>query len=112
MRLQHRRQYDPPGERIALVPVILGYPAWARVADIAAELGETRWFVSSVRLGLRLRDVCPELPRPGKRSTDHPPCVQWVPSADDAPGRCRLGIPEACPRFCAPDGCGSFYADA
>ena len=97
-------------ERIALVPVVLSYPAWVSVTDIAAELGTTRWFVSSVRLGLRYRDVHPELPRPGNQAKLRcSGCVQWVPPAGEARGRCQLGIPEAKDQFFA-RGCGAFHA--
>jgi len=99
-----------------MVRLVLSQPLDASLAEIAAATGIDKDAVRHIRMGIRYRNVLPELPRmtseQSRRRCWH--CVQWEGAAGvsgaDRYGRCHLGIPEATESQLWARGCGAYAA--
>jgi hypothetical protein len=100
----------------AAIRLVLEQPPEASLADIAALVGVDKDTARKIRLGLRFKDVAPELPRmtPEESRRRCSNCVQWVPPAGSGRehryGRCHLGIQEAMESQTWARGCGAYMA--
>jgi transcriptional regulator with XRE-family HTH domain len=97
-----------------LIRQVLAQPPDVSLVEIAKLTGLSKDVVRRIRLGLRFKDVAPDLPRmtleeSQRRCYD---CVQWEgpigPGGADRYGRCHLGIPEATESQTWARGCGAY----
>ena len=99
-----------------MVRLVLNQPPDLSLAQIAELTGIKPDAARRIRLGIRYRNVLPDLPRmtleeSGRRCQN---CVQWVPPAGSGRlhryGRCHLGIEEATETQTWARGCGAYAA--
>ena len=97
-----------------MVRRVLSQPPHLSLAQIAELTGIKADAARMIRLGIRFRDVLPELPRmtleESRRRCQN--CVQWVPPDNSGRlhryGRCHLGIEEATETQTWARGCGAY----
>jgi hypothetical protein len=119
MRIRTGKRHADNDSRLTpeeMVRRVLSQPPDWSLAQIAAATGIERDSARRIRLGIRYRDVLPELPRmtleESRRRCQN--CVQWEgpvgPGGSDHYGSCKLGIPEATETQTWARGCGAYMA--
>ena len=105
-----------PARQEEMVRAVLTMPPDWSLSQISAATGIDRDTARKIRLGIRYRDVLPELSRmtleESRRQCQN--CVQWDgpigAGGADRYGRCHLGIPEATESQTWARGCGAYAA--
>ena len=99
-----------------MVRRVLSQPPHLSLAQIAELTGIKPDAARRIRLGIRFRDVLPEIPRMNLEQSQRRcwACVQWEnpigSGGSDRYGRCHLGIPEATETQTWARGCGAYMA--